>query len=271
MRSASTAAPGGSIVAYDWDFGNGVTKSGVTTSNLTPRPGRFRSCSTVTDDAGQKATATQTVTVVQPGPTTTTAPPSNAVVHYVGTPPAPNVPADLTLLFQLLSAVLRSGPGCRLSGRWPNPTYGVSGSWLSANKTITGGIKGQFVGSVDAAVNGQFTGTLTATGARVHGRTRVRGHARSGTSLAGGSTWAACSRNPWALTAVTASQTSAPPPTSTSTAPSTHDHRVPTSRRRRRPLRPARPQHRARRAHVDDNSSTTSIPASRGSDSVRSR
>ena len=44
-----------------------------------------------------------------------------------------------------------------------DPTYGVSGSWISANKQITGGIKGQFVGVLTPTVSGQFTGSLTAT------------------------------------------------------------------------------------------------------------
>src|SRR5262245_36018336 len=30
--SASTAAPGRRIAAYDWNFGNGITKSGVTST-----------------------------------------------------------------------------------------------------------------------------------------------------------------------------------------------------------------------------------------------
>ena len=160
---ASTAAPGRQLVAHDWDFGSGVTKSGVTASHQFPAAGAFPIVLTVTDDAGQKATAAQTVTVVQPGATTTTVPPANAVVHYVATPTVPEVPADLTLLFQLLSS--GSSFRSRLSMIRPmaDPTYGVSGSWISANKQITGGIKGQFVGVLTPTVSGQFTGSLTAT------------------------------------------------------------------------------------------------------------
>src|SRR5262245_10442679 len=92
----STAPAGRSITAYEWNFGNGVIKSGVTSSHEFAAAGGFPIVLTVTDSTGQKATATQTVTVVQPGATTTTVPASNAIAHYVGTPSAPDAPADLT-------------------------------------------------------------------------------------------------------------------------------------------------------------------------------
>lgn len=60
---ASRAAPGRSIVSYDWDFGSGRFGSGVTTSKGYDRAGTYTVVLTVTDDAGQKGTASQSVTV----------------------------------------------------------------------------------------------------------------------------------------------------------------------------------------------------------------
>ena len=65
--SASQAAPGRSIVSYDWDFGNGRTGSGMTTSRRFDQPGEYTVTLNVTDDASQVGTATQLVTVGQPG------------------------------------------------------------------------------------------------------------------------------------------------------------------------------------------------------------
>ena len=217
---ASTAAPGRQLVAHDWDFGSGVTKSGVTASHQFPAAGAFPIVLTVTDDAGQKATAAQTVTVVQPGATTTTVPPANAVVHYVATPAAPEVPADLTLLFQLLSSGSSFGSRLSLIRPMADPTYGVSGSWISANKQITGGIKGQFVGVLTPTVSGQFTGSLTATvqgaGGAWNDRAVVRRLAGTGPGWAAGAiTGPACSPNPWTYGDLSMTQTTAPPPTTT--------------------------------------------------------
>jgi PKD repeat protein len=59
----SRAAAGRRIVSYDWDFGTGRTASGVTASKGYDIGGTYNVTLTVTDDAGQKGTATQSVTV----------------------------------------------------------------------------------------------------------------------------------------------------------------------------------------------------------------
>jgi len=57
------AAPGRRIVSYDWDFGDGNRGSGQTVTHRYTRTGTFTVNLTVTDDAGNVVTATQTVTV----------------------------------------------------------------------------------------------------------------------------------------------------------------------------------------------------------------
>ncbi len=60
---ASTAAPGRRIIRYDWDFGSGRSGTGVTVSKRYDNIGDYVVTLTVTDDAGQKGTVSQTVTV----------------------------------------------------------------------------------------------------------------------------------------------------------------------------------------------------------------
>ncbi|MEP6782603.1 MAG: PKD domain-containing protein, partial [Acidobacteriota bacterium] len=64
--TASTAAPGRTIVRYDWDFGKGTTGSGVTASKAYDVSGTYTVTLKVTDDAGSVATVNQTVVVTSP-------------------------------------------------------------------------------------------------------------------------------------------------------------------------------------------------------------
>ena len=64
--ASSRAAPGRRIVSYRWDFGNGGTGSGSTASRVYPAIGTYTVTLTVTDDAGRRAVASQTVQVALP-------------------------------------------------------------------------------------------------------------------------------------------------------------------------------------------------------------
>ena len=105
--------------------------------------------------------ATRSVTITQAPPV------SSAQFQFavVQPPPSPAVPADLTLLFQLLSAA--EAPSwflSRTSSVRPlaDSSYAIApgSSYVRADKT--GGIvKGQFVGTVAPTLNGKFSGSLT--------------------------------------------------------------------------------------------------------------
>jgi PKD repeat protein len=69
--SASKPAVGRTIVSYSWNFGDGESGSGVTTSHRYSATGSFSVVLTVTDDAGATAQATATVTVAAGLPTVT--------------------------------------------------------------------------------------------------------------------------------------------------------------------------------------------------------
>ncbi|HEX4945354.1 MAG TPA: glycoside hydrolase family 44 protein [Blastocatellia bacterium] len=53
----------GAIVSYAWDFGDGTTGAGVTTSHTYTTAGTFTARLTVTDDKGASASVTSTITV----------------------------------------------------------------------------------------------------------------------------------------------------------------------------------------------------------------
>jgi PKD repeat protein len=59
----STAAAGRTIVRYDWDYGSGRQDSGILVWQIYSQPGSYAVTLTVTDDAGNKGTATKSVTV----------------------------------------------------------------------------------------------------------------------------------------------------------------------------------------------------------------
>ena len=67
--SGSTPAPGRTIVSHAWDFGDGGTGSGVTTSHSYSVAGTYAVTLNVTDDRGQVGTATAPVVVSATGPT----------------------------------------------------------------------------------------------------------------------------------------------------------------------------------------------------------
>ena len=67
--SQSRPAPGRTIRSFEWDFGDGTTGTGQSTSHAYASTGQFTVLLTVTDDAGRTATAAQTVTVGTGNPT----------------------------------------------------------------------------------------------------------------------------------------------------------------------------------------------------------
>ena len=65
--SQSTASTGRSIVSYRWDFGDGTSSTGVSRSHTYLLPGTYVVLLIVTDDVGQTASASASVTVCPVG------------------------------------------------------------------------------------------------------------------------------------------------------------------------------------------------------------
>jgi PKD repeat protein len=63
--TGSTAPTGRTIVAYEWNFGNGNTGTGVTTDHTYNVPGTYTVTLKVTDNTGRSGVATSTITITQ--------------------------------------------------------------------------------------------------------------------------------------------------------------------------------------------------------------
>lgn len=82
--AASTAGPGRTLVAYDWNFGSGTPQRGLTVTKSYDVPGTYNVTLTVTDDAGQTATAAKAVTVTTSGT-------ASPVAKFTYSPTSPKV------------------------------------------------------------------------------------------------------------------------------------------------------------------------------------
>ena len=69
--NGSYSTDDGTIVAYDWDFGDGYTGTGVQPTHTYTTPGKYNVTLTVTDDMGVTDSTTRTATIIEG----TTAPP----------------------------------------------------------------------------------------------------------------------------------------------------------------------------------------------------
>lgn len=66
--ATSKAGAGRSIVSYDWNFGSGTPRTGITVSKSYDVAGTYNVTLTVTDDAGKTDTTSKSVTVSLTGP-----------------------------------------------------------------------------------------------------------------------------------------------------------------------------------------------------------
>lgn len=57
--------PDGQIVSYAWNFGDGSSGSGVTTTHIYTKPGTFKVSLEVTDNKGAKGSSSKTITVAE--------------------------------------------------------------------------------------------------------------------------------------------------------------------------------------------------------------
>lgn len=66
----TSSDPDGSVQSYAWDFGDGSTGTGVTTSHSYAQAGTYQVTLTVVDNQGATASVTNAVTVTEPAPNT---------------------------------------------------------------------------------------------------------------------------------------------------------------------------------------------------------
>jgi len=67
FNAAGSSDPDGSIVSYQWSFGDGGSATGVTTLHTYSTQGTYTATLTVTDDDGRTGSTTQVIVVIDGG------------------------------------------------------------------------------------------------------------------------------------------------------------------------------------------------------------
>jgi PKD repeat protein len=139
----------GSVVSYDWDFGDGGTGSGATISHTYSSAGSYTATLTVTDDDGATATATQSIEVVPgnspPTASFTTTPSSGTVPLAV----AFDASASSDLDGSVASYAWDFGDGSQAIGSAPSHTYTAAGIYtVTLTVTDDGGAAAQATDTV---------------------------------------------------------------------------------------------------------------------------
>ena len=156
FSAAGSSDPDGSVVAYDWAFGDGSTGSGATISHLYSAAGSYSAQLTVTDNAGFTATRSVAIAV---NPVVTVLPMrvSNIAMSLVA---SGNNRARANASVTVLDGQGRPVVGATVTGRWS----GLS----TANVSGTTGSSGA-VNLVSGASRSSGTFTFTVTGVTLTG------------------------------------------------------------------------------------------------------
>jgi PKD repeat protein len=133
---SGSSDPDGTIVAYDWDFGDGNTGTGVSPTHSYSSVGSYTVTLTVTDDSGLSDTATSTADIAA-GPQPPVADPNGPYTGTVGSA----VQFDGTGSFDpdggaIVSYEWDFGDGTTGSGATPTHSYATAGTY-SVSLTVT--------------------------------------------------------------------------------------------------------------------------------------
>jgi PKD repeat protein len=151
FSSAGSSDPDGTIVSYEWDFGDTNTGTGPSPTHTYGSQGTFTVSLTVTDDGGETNTASTTATIT-PAPVPPSANPGGpysgvvgAVINFDGTASSD---ADGTIT----SFAWDFGDGGVASGATPTHSYSVDGTFtVTLTVTDNDGLTG--VNSTTATIN----------------------------------------------------------------------------------------------------------------------
>ena len=150
----------GSIVSYDWDFGDGSTATGASPSHTFSAAGTFTVTLLVTDDGGETAKATKTVTITAPAQ----APTASAGGPYSGDP-GTNIFFEGRGSFDpdgtITSYQWNFGDGTTGTGSAPQHAYALAGSYtVTLTVTDNSGLTGSQ--TAVATINALPTVSLTS-------------------------------------------------------------------------------------------------------------
>jgi PKD repeat protein len=134
FNGSSSSDPGGTIVNYEWSFGDGESASGATPSHTYAKPGRYTVTLKVTDAEGKTGKVSHTITVAEAPPTaafsvTTLSPTAGQPVAFDGS--ASNDPEG-----PIASYGWSFGDGESASGATPSHTYDHAGDY-TVTLTVT--------------------------------------------------------------------------------------------------------------------------------------
>ncbi len=131
--------PDGTIESYTWNFGDGTTATGATTSHTYPEAGTYPVTLTVTDNRGATATSTVDVTVTAPAPGLPTASFTSSVSGSVATFDASRSTAPAG---SVTAYAWDFGDGTTGTGETPSHTYADAGQYTVV-LTVTDNVGGE--------------------------------------------------------------------------------------------------------------------------------
>lgn len=150
FSAAGSSDPDGSIVAYDWSFGDGSSATGATVSHVYGTAGSFTATLKVTDNSGLTATKSTSITV-EPQVVVVPMRVADIAMSLVVNK---NGQARAQAAVQVVDNQGRVVPGATIAGRWSGLTSGAVSGVTGSNGVVS-------FASANTRSKGTFTFTVT--------------------------------------------------------------------------------------------------------------